>query len=92
MKKEKNKNDNQEKLEHFDVSELIEKLKIKHKLISPIHLYEDIDPSELKIILQMISKLEQETGVFDLNIKKEMTNRPNERMLNFNNLISSDIL
>lgn len=51
IKKEKHKLNNKELEEHYDVSELIEKLKIQHKLISPLHLYEDIDPLELKIIL-----------------------------------------
>lgn len=71
MKKEKNKVSNQNLDTNDDVSELIKSLQLKNKLTNPIHLYEDIDPQELQIIVKMISRLEEETGLYDFDIKDE---------------------
>ncbi|TNV71718.1 hypothetical protein FGO68_gene6864 [Halteria grandinella] len=62
MKKERNKQtDNKEEAQQ-EIVELLQQHNQNYQADNLVHLYEDIDPRELKIILQVIDKLSESTG------------------------------
>lgn len=59
MKKEKNKQTEFQNVEQEEIIELLQKHNQSIQADNLVHLYEDIDPKELKIILLVIDKLSE---------------------------------